>query len=107
MKRIIPVLVAIGAAVLMIGGVALAAAIEGTSADDITSANSRASRDVVSCGGGTDKVVADSLDEVDKAACENVRTVSGGALSEDARAYAAEYGVSARKPFAGWSSRRM
>jgi hypothetical protein len=118
MKRIILVLVAIGTAVLMIGGVALAAAIEGTSgddtltgtgeadtikgyggagADDITSANSQASRDVVSCGGGTDKVVADSLDEVDKATCENVQTVSGDALPEDARAYAAEYGVSAQE----------
>jgi streptogrisin C len=38
--------------------------------------------------------VADALDEIDKATCENVQTVSGDALPEDARAYAAEYGVS-------------
>ena len=135
MKRLILVFAALGTAVLMIGGVALAATIEGTGgedmltgtaeadtirgyggadiltdgpqddaaldrlyggagADEITSANAQASRDVVSCGGGTDKVVADALDEVDEATCENVQAVSDDALPEDARAYAAEYGVS-------------
>ncbi len=135
MKRLILVLAALGTAVFMIGGVALAATLEGTDGDDaltgtgeadiikgyggadvlvdgpendaaldrlyggegpddITSANSQASEDVVFCGGGIDKVVADGLDEVDRATCETVQTVSGDALPEDARMYAAEYGVS-------------
>ena len=135
MKRLVLVLAAIGVAVPLICGVALAATMEGTGGDDtltgtggadgikgyggadtlvdgpgndaaldrlyggagddeITSANSPASRDVVRCGAGTDRVVADSLDEVDGATCENVQVVSDGALLEDARAYAAQYNVS-------------
>jgi streptogrisin C len=69
----------------------------GAGADDITSANSQAFSDVVYCGGGTDRVVADALDRVDRATCENVQTVSDDALPEDAKAYAAQYGVSAEE----------
>jgi Ca2+-binding RTX toxin-like protein len=44
----------------------------GVGNDEITSANSPASRDVVYCGDGIDEVVADSLDDIENVACETV-----------------------------------
>jgi hypothetical protein len=91
-KRLILVLAGIGMAVLLIGGAALAGTLEGTGADGTTSANAPASRDFVNCG--TDVVVAASLDTLDNATCKDVKTLSSGnTLREDARMYAADYGV--------------
>lgn len=67
----------------------------GINADEITSANSPASRDVVGCGDGTDTVVADALDDV-SANCENVSKLvtEEQALQQDASMYATDFGVS-------------
>jgi hypothetical protein len=91
-KQLVLVLAAIGLAVLLIGGVAWATTLEGTGGD-ITSANPPASRDVAGCG--SDEGMADSLDEVDNATCKDVKALSSSnTLREDARTYAADYGVS-------------
>lgn len=67
----------------------------GINADEITSANSPASRDVVGCGDGTDTVVADALDDI-SANCENVSKLvtEEQALEQDASMYATDFGVS-------------